>query len=120
MGQTTQVDATKDGNRLIRLTLSYLSSGNNGNLSGQTIETGTRTFQQFYGYDGANLSTATCGSIQGSWPAGEWCVQYGYDGFGNAWSSREGVVNGLVANGASWYQLPGPVVTNRLKDVSYL
>ncbi|MBI2685207.1 MAG: RHS repeat protein [Acidobacteria bacterium] len=135
LGQMTGMEALRNTDLLLRLTFDYPAFGNNGNLLGQTVETGTRTFRQYYGYDGANrlrlamergsngwdLSTATCGGIQGTWAGGEWCVRYGHDGFGNAWSPEHPGAGGLAANGPSWYLHTdnGTYVNNRFKDVGY-
>lgn len=134
LGQLTQLEAkTAAGSRLLRLQFAYPAVANDGNLKGQTIDTPTRTFRQHYGYDGASrlrmaiekssltadLSAATCASIQSTWPIGEACLRYQFDAFGNPWSAEQNGWTGLAANGPAWYLLPSGVVNNQIKDVQF-
>jgi RHS repeat-associated protein len=132
LGQATQIEVLRGTQLVHRLGYTYPATGNNGNVTGHSIATPQRTWNQYFGYDSANRlrlamersagapgnpSSGSCTDAQGTWTGGEWCQQFGFDGFGNVWSVS-GQTFGtapLVANGSSWYQ-PS---TNRYKDVGY-
>lgn len=102
----------------------------------EVTQTDGSSFTQHFGYDAANrlrmavekspvsqdLSTATCSSLQASWPTGETCLRFGYDGFGNAWNEEKKNARGVRFESANWFLHPvgsNPRVTNRLAGVGY-
>ncbi len=118
LGQATQIEVMRGLQLIHRLGYSYPAVGNNGNVSSHSIATSQRTWNQYFGYDGANRlrlamersggapadpNTGTCTGTQGTWAGGEWCQRFGFDGFGNGWSAENFGATPLVANGASWY-----------------
>lgn len=81
---------------LMTLGYGYNPTANNGNVASQTITSaltagGMLTSQQAYGYDGANRLSSVTETVQaglpGSVTAGNWAVNFGYDQYGNQWST---------------------------------
>jgi RHS repeat-associated protein len=130
-----QIAVMRGGQVVHRLGYPYPATGNNGNVSGHSIETPEGSWNQYFGYDGANRlrlamerrggtpapanpEANSCLGTQGVWTGGEWCQQFGFDGFGNIWSvdgQTQGTASALVANGPAWYDQ----TKNRLNNVTY-
>ncbi|MCX6602328.1 MAG: hypothetical protein NTV52_01895 [Acidobacteria bacterium] len=130
LGQATQIEVKRGTQLIHRLGYSYPAVGNNGNVSSHSSTTPQRTWNQYFGYDSANRlrlamersagapadpSSGSCSGTQVTWTGGEWCQQFGFDGFGNAWSAENFGATPLVANGASWFVGS----TNRYLNVGY-
>jgi RHS repeat-associated protein len=136
LGQMTGLDVKNGAATRLSLGWVYGDTANNGNVQRHTITADGSSFTQHFGYDAANrlrmavekssisqdLSTATCNSLQASWPSSESCLRFGYDGFGNLWNEEKKNARGVRFESANWFlQPPGvsPRVTNRLAGVSY-
>ncbi len=109
-----------------------LAASGRARAGGPGGETPMGGWNQYFGYDGANrlrlamerrggapgnVDSVSCSGIQTNWTGGEWCQQFGFDGFGNIWSEA-GQTQGttaLVANGPAWYDQ----AKNRLRNVVY-
>ena len=89
------------------------ASNNNGNIRVEKLEfSGARQteFTGSFGYDGANRITTFAEDASAK------SQNFGYDSFGNIWQTAASGVPDLAQNGASWYQLAGQPVADRVKN----
>lgn len=110
--QTSEIHASRGASTLWKQTLDYGGFDNNGNVRTQWIATGTKTYQQTYGYDQANrLNSIADSELPGG--ANPRSQNYGYDGFGNVWQSGGATgmpaMNYDAAGNLLWSQADGGV-----------
>jgi YD repeat-containing protein len=78
------VGSSSSDSGLLGISYDYGGSNNNGNVRGQTITAGGRSFQQTYTYDALNRLE---GATEGRDGSTVWSQSYGHDRFGNRWVS---------------------------------